>query len=254
MMLPAVFVSHGAPTLPFDDVPARDFLRGLGQSLGRPRAILVMSAHWETEAPSTNAVTVNDTIHDFGGFPRQLYELHYPAPGDVALAAQVAALTGGAVDTARGLDHGAWVPALLGWPEADIPIFQLSVQPDQSPAHHIALGRKLAPLRDEGVLVMGSGSATHNLRALVRHGTSPEPEPWAKAFDDWLADAVARGDEPALAEYRTRAPYAAENHPSDEHLLPLHVAFGAAGEGARGRSLHRSFTLGNLSMASYAFG
>jgi 4,5-DOPA dioxygenase extradiol len=142
---------------------------------------------------------------------------------------------------------------MLGWPEADIPIFQLSVQPQESPAHHIALGRKLGPLREEGVLVMGSGSATHNLRALVRGGGDTEPEPWARAFDDWLAETLAKGDEAALADYRRQAPYARENHPTDEHFLPLHVAFGAAGEGAHGKPLHRSFTLGNLSMASYAF-
>jgi len=254
MSMPTIFVSHGSPTLILNDVPARGFLASLGRELPKPAAIVAVSAHWGTDVPAVSLARRPATIHDFYGFPDVLYQLRYEAPGAPALAERVAGLTGAAHDPHRGLDHGAWVPALLGWPEADIPIFQLSVQPDESPAHHIALGRKLAPLRDEGVLVMGSGSATHNLRALVRHGTSPEPEPWAKAFDDWLADAVARGDEPALAEYRTRAPYAAENHPSDEHLLPLHVAFGAAGEGARGRSLHRSFTLGNLSMASYAFG
>jgi len=144
------------------------------------------------------------------------------------------------------------VPAMLGWPAADIPIFQLSVQPEESPAHHIALGRKLASLREEGILVMGSGSATHNLRALVRGGDC-EPEPWAQGFDDWLAETLEKGDEAALADYRARAPYAREAHPTDEHFLPLHVAYGAAGVGAHGRALHRSFTLGNLSMASYAF-
>ena len=143
---------------------------------------------------------------------------------------------------------------MLAWPEADIPIFQLSVQPDLGPAHHIALGRKLASLREEGVLVMGSGSAIHNLRALVRGAGPSEPEPWAQAFDDWLADAAEKGDEEGLADYRARAPYAREAHPTDEHFLPLHVAYGAAGAGAKGRALHRSFTLGNLSMAAYPFG
>ncbi|MFO1162912.1 MAG: class III extradiol ring-cleavage dioxygenase [Reyranellaceae bacterium] len=253
MSMPTIFVSHGSPTLILNDVPARGFLASLGKELPRPTAIIAVSAHWDTDVPAVSLARRPNTIHDFYGFPDALYQLRYDAPGAPALAERVAKLTGAAHDPHRGLDHGAWVPALLGWPEADIPIFQLSVQPDESPAHHITLGRKLAPLRDEGVLVMGSGSATHNLRALVRHGTSPEPEPWAQAFDDWLADAVERGDEGALADYRTQAPYARENHPSDEHLLPLHVAFGAAGEGARGRPLHRSFTLGNLSMAAYAF-
>jgi len=145
------------------------------------------------------------------------------------------------------------VPAMLGWPEATIPIFQLSVQPYMTPAHHIALGRKLGALREEGILVMGSGSATHNLRRLSRGQHGAKPEAWAREFDDWLAETLEAGDEAALANYRTLAPHAREAHPTDEHLLPLHVAFGAAGKGARGKALHRSFTSGNLSMAAYAF-
>ena len=253
MSLPTLFVSHGAPTLILEDRPARDFLKSLGQVLPRPNAIVAVSAHWDTDVPAVSLARRPDTIHDFYGFPEPLYRLRYAAPGAPELAERVAKLTGAAHDMHRGLDHGAWVPAMLAWPEADIPIFQLSVQPDLSPAHHIALGRKLSSLRDEGVLVMGSGSATHNLRALVRNGGDSEPEPWAQEFDDWLADAVERGDEAALADYRARAPNAVEAHPTDEHFLPLHVAYGAAGVGARGRALHRSFTLGNLSMASYAF-
>ena len=254
MSMPTVFVSHGAPTLILGDSPARAFLASLGKQLPRPRAIVAVSAHWDTDVPAVSLARQPETIHDFYGFPDALYRLRYAAPGAPELAERVAKLTGAAHDAHRGLDHGAWVPAMLGWPEADIPIFQLSVQPEQSPAHHIALGRKLAALRDEDILVMGSGSATHNLRALVRGGDASEPEPWAQEFDDWVADAVEKGDEAALADYRTQAPGAVESHPTDEHFLPLHVAFGAAGEGARGQALHRSFTLGNLSMASYAFG
>lgn len=253
MSMPTIFVSHGAPTLILEDVPARAFLASLGRQVPRPQAIVAVSAHWDTDVPAVSLARKPDTIHDFYGFPEELYRLRYAAPGAPALAEKVAKLTGAAHDHHRGLDHGAWVPAMLGWPEADIPIFQLSVQPDQTPAYHIALGRKLAPLREEGVLIMGSGSAIHNLRALVRDGESSEPEPWAQAFDDWLSDTVEKGDEAELADYRARAPYAREAHPTDEHFLPLHVAVGAAGEGARGRALHRSFTLGNLSMASYAF-
>ena len=254
MSMPTVFVSHGAPTLILGDSPARTFLASLGKLLPRPRAIVAVSAHWDTDMPAVSLARKPETIHDFYGFPDALYRLRYTAPGAPELAERVAKLTGAAHDAHRGLDHGAWVPALLGWPEADIPIFQLSVQPEQSPAHHIALGRKLSALREEDILVMGSGSAIHNLRALVRGGAASEPEPWAREFDDWLAETVERGDESALADYRARAPNAVDAHPTDEHFLPLHVAYGAAGEGARGRALHRSFTLGNLSMASYAFG
>ena len=253
MTMPTIFVSHGSPMLILEDRPARAFLASLGQLLPRPKAIVAVSAHWDTDVPAVSTARKPDTIHDFYGFPEPLYALRYDAPGAPNLAERVAKLTGAAHDPHRGLDHGAWVPAKLAWPEADIPIFQLSVQPDQSPAHHIALGRKLSSLREEGVLVMGSGSATHNLRALVRGSGDSEPEPWAQAFDDWLAETVEKGDEAALADYRTRSPNAREAHPTDEHLLPIHVAFGAAGVGAHARALHRSFSLGNLSMASYAF-
>lgn len=253
MSMPTVFVSHGSPMLILGESPARAFLATLGSQLPRPTAIVAVSAHWDTDLPAVSLARRPDTIHDFYGFPDALYRLRYAAPGAPELAERVAKLTGAAHDLHRGLDHGAWVPAMLGWPEADIPIFQLSVQPGESPAHHIALGRKLSALREEGVLVMGSGSATHNLRALVRGGGDSEPEPWAQEFDDWLAETVETGDEAALADYRAQAPNAVDAHPTDEHFLPLHVAFGAAGPGARGRALHRSFTLGNLSMASYAF-
>lgn len=251
-MLPAIFVSHGAPTLPFDDVPSRDFLRGLGQSLGRPRAIVTMSAHWETQAPAVNAVAVSDTIHDFGGFPRQLYELRYPAPGDAALAEQVAALTGGTVDTARGLDHGAWVPLMLMYPNADIPVVQLSVQPHQDAAHHIALGRRLVDLRADNVLLMGSGGFVHNLRAIAPPG-APEPD-WSRAFASWMHDRLMTGDEAALTAWETQAPQARRAQPTPEHFLPLFFALGAGGANAKAARLHSSATFGSLRMDSYAFG
>lgn len=251
-MLPAIFVSHGAPTLPFDDVPARDFLRGLGQSLGRPRAIVMMSAHWEMQAPAVNAVAVNDTIHDFGGFPRRLYELRYPAPGDAALADRVATLTGGTVDAARGLDHGAWVPLMLMYPDADIPVMQLSVQPHRDAAHHIALGRALAGLRDDNVLLMGSGGFVHNLRAIAAPG-SLEPE-WSRAFADWTHERLMAGDEPALSAWETQAPQARHAQPTPEHFLPLFFALGAGGENAKAARLHSSATFGSLRMDAYSFG
>jgi len=255
-MLPALFVSHGAPTLPFDDGPARDFLRALGGSLaqthGRPRAIVVMSAHWETERPTANAVTVNGTIHDFYGFPRPLYELRYSAPGDAALAAQVASLTGGAVDTARGLDHGAWVPLLLMYPDAGIPVVQLSVQPRQDAAYHVALGRALAPLRQDNVLVMGSGGFVHNLRAIAPPG-SPEPD-WSRDFSAWMHGRLLAGDETALTAWQAQAPHAAMAQPTPEHFLPLFFALGAGGDNAKAARLHTSAAFGSLRMDSYSFG
>ncbi len=254
-MLPSLFVSHGAPTLPFDDVPARDFLRGLGRELGKPRAILVASAHWDTPAPMVNSVAANTTIHDFHGFPKPLYDLRYAAPGDAALAADVASLLTAAglnpsSDTSRGLDHGAWVPLSLMYPQADIPVVQVSVQGRGDAAHHIALGQALAPLRQDNVLVMGSGGFVHNLRRLTPPG-SPEPD-WSRDFSSWMDEKLVARDEAALRDYRRLAPNAAQAHPEEEHFMPLFVAYGAGG--AKTQRLHTSHTFGSLRMDAYAFG
>jgi len=253
-MLPSVFVSHGSPTLPFDDVPAREFLRGLGAKLERPKAILVASAHWETPVPALNAVAKNSTIHDFAGFPKPLYELRYDASGEPALAKRAASLLAGAglrasIDAGRGLDHGAWVPLMLMYPQADIPVLQLSVRGRAGAAHHIALGRALAPLRAEGVLILGSGGFVHNLGAIDWNG-GPEPE-WSRAFADWTHRHLLARDETALADYRMRAPHAVQAHPTEEHFMPLFVAFGAGGETVL--RLHTSATFGSLRMDAYSF-
>jgi 4,5-DOPA dioxygenase extradiol len=247
-MLPALFVSHGAPTLPFDDVPARDFLRGLGREIGKPRAIVIASAHWDTGAPQASGAAINDTIHDFGGFPRALYDIRYPAPGDALLGREVTALTGGTVDGTRGLDHGAWVPLMLMYPDADIPVVQLSVQSDMGAAHHIVLGRSIARLREDDVLVMGSGGFVHNLRRIAPPG-SPEPE-WSRKFSDWMHARLMAGDEAALADYRVQAPHAVQAQPTEDHFMPLFVAMGAGGKAER---LHSSATFGSLRMDAYSF-
>jgi 4,5-DOPA dioxygenase extradiol len=251
--LPALFVGHGSPSLTLEPVPARDFLAGLGRELGRPKAILAVSAHWETAIPEVGAAEKPETIHDFFGFPEALYRLDYPAPGSPALADRAAQLLGGfgaAVDRGRGLDHGIWAPLRLMYPEADIPVVPLSIQPPRGAEHHLAMGRALAPLRDEGVLVMATGAATHNLRDFGRYPLGAEPAPYARAFDGWLADVLERRDEAALVNWKALAPEARRNHPSDEHFLPLIVAQGAGGAARR---LHASFTYGFLSMAAYAF-
>jgi 4,5-DOPA dioxygenase extradiol len=249
-MLPSVFVSHGAPTLPLEDLPARRFLEGLENIVGRPEAILVVSAHWETAAPEVNAPAVNDTIHDFYGFPKPLYRLRYPAPGSPPLAERVAALTGATIDGRRGLDHGAWVPLLLAWPRADIPVSQLSIQTEAGPRHHLELGRKLAPLREEGVLILASGSYTHNLRELAWGGAAAGEPAWVTRFAEWVDGAVLERREQDLVDYRSRAPDAVRNHPTEEHFLPLFVALGAGGRAER---LHASTTMGALRMDAYAF-
>lgn len=260
-VLPALFLSHGAPTLPLTDAPARAFLEGLGPALGaRPAAILIVSAHWEEESPAINTPAVNSTIHNFHGFPKPLYDRLYPAPGAPDLADRVAALLGaGGVrlrrDPGRGLDHGAWVPLGMMFPAADIPVAQLSVETAQGPAFHLRLGRLLRPLRDEGVLIIGSGSFTHDLSSFrAYHHALHAPAPaWVDDFADWMNLALVEGRIEDLLDYRRLAPYAARNHPTEEHLLPLFVAMGAGDTNAAHR-LHRSTTHGILRMDAYAFG
>ena len=257
-MLPTLFLSHGAPLLPLMDSPATSFMKSLAARVERPKAIVVASAHWETQAPEVNAVAVNDTIHDFYGFPRPLYELTYPAPGDPALAERVLGLLAeaglpGTVDTHRGLDHGAWVPLLLAWPAHDIPVLQVSVQTHLGPAHHEKLGAALAPLRAEGVLIVGSGSFTHDLRRFRGQAVDAPVQPDVTAFADWMDAAIQAGRHDDLLAYRTRAPHAVQNHPTDEHLLPLYVALGAAGTEAKPEHLHSSAQFSMLRMDAYAF-
>jgi 4,5-DOPA dioxygenase extradiol len=254
--MPSVFVSHGSPSLIVDGGPACDFLRRLGADLPRPQAIVCVSAHWDTLRPAVTGADRPTTIHDFYGFPRALYELRYPAPGDPALADRVAAVLqdagfGADIDPARGLDHGVWTPLNLMYPAADVPTVQVSLQSHAGPAHHHAIGRTLAPLRAEGVLILGSGSATHNLGDFGRHSLDAPPLEYARAFDDWLRASIEAGDEEALIDYAAAAPHARRNHPSSEHLLPLFVALGAGA--AAGRALFRGFTWGMLSMAAYAW-
>lgn len=255
--MPSVFVSHGAPPLILDEGPARHFLSGLGRKLGRPSAILAVTAHWTTAVPTVGAASQPETLYDFHGFPEALYRLRYPAPGAPELADRARGLLDGAglapaVDSERGLDHGTWVPLMLMYPEADIPVAQLSVQPARDVADHLALGRALAPLRAEGVLVLGSGGAVHNLRA-YRPG-STEVEPWAQAFAAWLDDTLMRGAVDDLAHWRERAPDGGRlAQPTDEHFLPLAVALGAAGPEPETERLYGEFEDGSLGLHAYAF-
>jgi 4,5-DOPA dioxygenase extradiol len=255
--LPTFFLSHGAPTLALDPGETGAFWERLAAALPRPKAVLCVSAHWTTAEPEVSAPARNDTIHDFYGFPEPLYRISYPAPGAPALAGRVGDLLKSAAiavrtDGARGLDHGAWVPLRSMYPAADVPALQLSVQPLRDAAWHRRLGAALAPLRSEGVLILASGGAVHNLRALDWTGDGTPPA-WARAFDDWLAAALAKGDTAALLDWPNSAPHARQAQPTPEHFVPLFVALGAAGEGARGERLHRGFTFGSLSMAAFKF-
>src|SRR3954469_21099214 len=255
-MLPAIFVSHGAPTLPFDDVPARDFLRGLGKALGRPKAIIAISAHWDTDLPAASAPLANDTIHDFRGFPQPLYALEYPAPSDALLAREISGLLNGLAartDATRGLDHGAWVPLMLMYPQADIPVTQLAVQPERDTKFHFGLGEALSQLRDDGILILASGGATHNLYEFGRHRRDAPPPEWVTAFQEWLASTIESGNTSEFLDYRTIGPNGARNHPSEEHFLPIFVAAGASIPGSAGKRIHRSHSYGILAMDAYRF-
>ena len=256
--LPALFVSHGSPTLVLDDTPARDFLRGLGDDLPRPRSIVVVSAHYEARGVRVNTAARPRVIHDFYGFPKALYEMDYAAPGDPALAADILARLRAAGleaegDESWGFDHGTWVPLSLMYPDADIPVVAVSVDPDAGPEHHRRLGAALAPLRADGVLILGSGAFTHNLGELRRGGRAELDAPdWVTRFVDWTASAIAEGRGDDLVHYRDRAPDAVRNHPTDEHFLPLFAALGAGGTG-KGRRLHASTAFSVLAMDAYAF-
>jgi 4,5-DOPA dioxygenase extradiol len=257
---PTLFVSHGAPTLPLEQgVPAREFLAGLGRQYPAPAAVLCISAHWNTPRPAVNSVMKPATTHDFFGFPRELYGITYPAPGDTDLARRAAGLVAEAgipcdTDTGRGLDHGAWVPLMLMYPDAGIPVVQLSIQGHLDPARHLALGDAIAPLRQEGVLIIGSGGAVHPLGdPAVALGEGLPTDEWAIAFNAWLNQAVTNGDRGSLIRYRELAPSAVHAQPYPDHFMPLLAALGAAGPGARGKILHQSWYWGNLGMGAYEF-
>lgn len=226
-----------------------------GRELPSLRAILVCSAHWEAEGPfRLSAAARPGVMHDFGGFPEALYSLDYPAPGAPDLAREAVDLLQAAgleavLEAQRPLDHGAWVPLRYLAPEADVPVLQLSLPRSRTPELLLAAGRALAPLRERGVLILGSGGVVHNLRRLDWEGGSG-PEPWALAFDHWIQGRLAARDLGALAEWR-QAPGAVESVPTSEHLDPLFVALGAASSAPE--TLFQGWQLGNLSLASYGF-
>jgi len=240
--------------------PAREFLAGLGATLARPDAILMVSAHFDEPVLTLTGSATPPTIHDFGGFPDILYQQQYPAPGAPALACEIAELLddGGLdvrIDPARGLDHGAWVPLMLLYPAADLPVLQLSIDSRRGPDWHVALGVALAPLRERNVLIIGSGSMTHNLRAFFteRPAINARPPEWVTGFADWIDARLIAGDAAAVTDLMARAPDALRNHPTPDHILPLHVAMGAGGKPLHARRLHHSTTYGVLAMDAYAF-
>jgi 4,5-DOPA dioxygenase extradiol len=254
-MLPSLFISHGSPMLALQPGASGPALARLAAQLPRPKAIVLVSAHWESRDLRVASSPAPQTWHDFGAFPADLFAVQYPAPGDPVLAATLverlseAGLSARA-DPKRPFDHGAWVPLSLMYPQADIPVVQVSLPSHGGPALQQRLGAALAGLREEGVLLIGSGSITHNLGELDWRAKPEEAEPWALAFRDWMVEKLALEDDVALLDYRRQAPFAARNHPSEEHLLPLYFARGAGGHFALE---HQGFTLGALGMDIYRF-
>ncbi len=255
-LAPALFISHGSPMFALEPGLLGPNLGRIGEVLSDVAAIVVVSPHWQTRGVQVTGAAMLETIHDFGGFPAPLFALKYPARGEPQLAAQVVGLLkasgfDAAVDDRRGLDHGAWVPLRYLKPAADVPVLQVSLPQDIDAEGALRLGQALAPLREQGVLVIGSGSLTHNLYEFRQHIDDPE---YAQAFAAWVADAVARGDVDALVHYRSQAPHAARAHPTEEHYLPLLVALGASNGSNQGTLIPGGMTDGVLSMDSFGFG
>jgi 4,5-DOPA dioxygenase extradiol len=255
-MLPSVFLSHGSPMHALHPGAAGEAWKALAQRLPRPRAILIASAHWETNLPMLTGAEKPETIHDFYNFPEPLYRLRYPAPGAPELAQRAQALLResgftAAIDGCRGLDHGAWSPLLYMYPDADIPVVQISLQPALGPRHHLQLGRALRKLSAEDVLIIGSGHMTHNLRDWARG--QGEPAPYAREFQTWVFDRLNEHDLDTLADYRSRSSHGARAHPTDEHFLPLFLALGAASERPRPERVYDAIDSGVLAMDAYMF-
>lgn len=256
MRWPTLFISHGSPMLAVEPGRAGRALAAWSQGAPKPAAILVISPHWMGSGLALSTRERQQAWHDFGGFPRPLYQLEYAAPGSPELAQRVAGLLAQAGmqpsgDAARPLDHGAWVPLRYLYPEADVPVVQLSLDADLDAQGQYRLGQALRPLRDENVLVIGSGSLTHNLRH-VQPGHDAPPLPYVAPFQQWYADRLAAADTASLTAWRTLAPGAQQAHPHDDHLMPLYVAWGA-GEGQATR-LVDEVSYGALAMDAYQFG
>jgi len=254
-----LFVPHGAPTFALAPGAAGAALARSVAMRPRPRAVVIASAHWHTARPAVGSATRPHTIHDFRGFPAPLYGLRYPATGCPEAANEVhqalcQAGFAASLDRQRGLDHGAWIPLRMLFPDADIPVIPLSIQAQATPTHHLQIGRALAPLARQGFLVIGSGNLTHNLHDFVRARTVGLSDPdYVREFSDWVWQRLCAGDQQALLDYRRRAPAALRAHPDDDHLLPLFVALGAAGSSPSSTRLHSGIDDVVIAMDAFAF-
>lgn len=258
-MIPSFFIAHGAPSLAIEENRYTRFLRELGAQLPRPRAVVLFSAHWEAPVQMVSKLDRYGMIYDFGGFSPELYRMVYPAAGDVALAEEIAALFGEKgipcrLDEMRGLDHGAWVVLHLLYPEADIPVVALSVNPHLAPEEQYRIGKALAPLKEKDVLIIGSGGTVHNLRLLdwEHKEEAPQGEEWAWEFSEWLTGRLASWDQ-ELFRYEERAPHSRRAVPTTEHFVPLLIAMGAGDENKKAELLYRSFQFGSLCLECWKF-
>ncbi|GIM46678.1 dioxygenase [Collibacillus ludicampi] len=256
-MLPSFFLAHGAPTLVLENNEYTKFLRDLANELQRPKGIVLFSAHWEEPIQSISGVETYDMIYDFYGFPDEMYQITYPATGNKQMTKEIQALLTAQgipsrIDEKRGLDHGAWVILRLMYPDADIPVTTLSVNPALPPQEQYQIGRALASLRDKDILIIGSGGTVHNLRRLEWNGTHPNE--WAVAFDRWLANQLEEWDLESLFQYENRAPYAKDAVPRNEHFIPLLIAMGAANDQRKANLLYQNYQYGTLSLSCWQFG
>ncbi len=257
MATPLLFISHGSPMTAVEDDGYTEALRSFGRALSGVRAVAVVSAHWQGPVPvRVTAQERPPLVHDFLGFPEELYALAYSAPGDPSLARDLAAAVkaGGrpaVLEERRGWDHGVWIPLLRMLPEAEIPVVQVSLPSGIGPEGLAEVGAALAPFRDRGVLLVGSGGVVHNLR-LLHPGKDAPVDPWAREFDDWARERAGRGDLAGLMRYRGEAPHVDLAVPTTEHFDPLFVILGAAAEGERVRDVHEGFAHGNLSMRTFS--
>ncbi len=260
MAQPALFIAHGSPTLAIENHDYNHFLRQLGQeTLKRPRAVIIFSAHWDSSAQLLTEDERLHTVHDFYGFPDEMYGIRYPAPGDPDLSRQIGSLFSAhnlpfEAVSGRGLDHGAWVILRAMFPDADIPVVELSVDSKRTPSEQYAIGKMLAKLRDEDVLIIGSGGLVHNLRLIGRDGTNQAS--WAVLFDEWIGEQLNHWNLRTLFEYEKKAPHVREAVPSyaTEHFAPLLYAMGAADNDRKARKLYQDYEYGSLSLNCWRFG
>lgn len=254
--MPSLFIAHGAPTLVLEDNSYTRFLKEYARNLPKPKAIILFTAHWESPVPLISGVQQYDMIYDFYGFSEEMYSMVYPAKGDFNLATKIQEAfsnqgINSQIDVSRGIDHGAWVVLQLLYPQADIPVAVLSVNPTLSPGEQYNLGKALSKLREEDILIIGSGGTVHNLRSVNWRSTSVDN--WAMEFEDWLKDHVEKWNLPSLFDYEQKAPFATQAVPRNEHFIPLLLAMGAADSSCHASLLYREFQYGNLSLTCWKF-